>query len=138
MGHGFFAVNVFSRADGVDHDLLVPMVRDSGDEAIDFFVVEKILVAARGGNLLADNFLRERVAAIVEIASSDAFDAGELDGVAKQAGALHANADDAEAEAVAGRRRLQGQRNVLRLQKNCGRSRKRASRTGGAMEKLTA
>jgi len=43
------------------------------------------------------------VAAIVEIASSDAFDAGELDGVAKQAGALHADADDAEAQAVARR-----------------------------------
>src|SRR5947208_11477273 len=104
MGHGFFAVNIFSGADGVDHDLLVPMVRDSGDEAINFLVVEEILVAARSRNLLADNFLRERVAAVVEVASGDAFDAGELDGVAKQAGALHADADDAETEAVARRR----------------------------------
>jgi len=33
---------------------------------------------------------------------------------------------------------LQRQRNVLRLKKNCGRSRERTCGTGGAMEKLTA
>src|SRR6267378_916846 len=54
-------------------------------------------------DFLADNFLGERVAAVVEIASGDTFDAGELDGVAEKAVALHADADNAEAEAVAGR-----------------------------------
>src|SRR5260370_554307 len=68
----------------------------------------------------------------------DAFDSGEGEGVAEQAGALHADADDAEAETVAGRGRLQGKRNVLRLEKNRGGSRKCASGTGGAMEELTA
>src|SRR5216117_1660129 len=110
----------------------------TADEAIDFLVVEKIFVTARGGNFLADNFLRERVAAIVEVASGDAFDAGELDGVAKQAGTLHADADNAKPQTVARRSRLQGQRNVLRLKKNGGRGSERARGARSAMEKLTA
>src|SRR6266568_203793 len=138
MGHGLFAVDVFAGADGVDDDLFVPMVGDGGDEAVDFLVVEKIFVAARGGNFFADNFLGERVAAVVEVASGDAFDAGKLDGIAKQAGTLHADADDAEAQAVARRSRLQRQRNVLRFKKNGGRSRERAGSSSGALEELTA
>src|SRR6202048_5582353 len=43
--HGLFAVDIFSGTDGVDDDLLVPVIRNSGDEAIDFFVVEEIFVA---------------------------------------------------------------------------------------------
>ena len=43
------------------------------------------------------------MAAVVEIGGGYAFDAGELDGVGEQAGALHADADDAEADGVAGR-----------------------------------
>src|SRR5260370_20105694 len=101
MGHGLFAVDVFSGVDGVDDDLLVPMVGNGGDEAVDFFVVEEIFVAARGGNVLADNFLGESVAAVVEGASGDAFDAGQLDGLAEQAGALHVHPDYAEAQAIA-------------------------------------
>src|SRR5438309_10234459 len=34
--------------------LLVPMVGDGGDEAVDFFVIQEILVAACGGDFLAD------------------------------------------------------------------------------------
>jgi len=41
------------------------------------------------------------VATVIEIAGGDAFDAGQLDGVTEQAGTLHADADDAEAETVA-------------------------------------
>src|SRR2546430_8533939 len=33
--HRLFAVDVFSRVDGVDHDLLVPMIGNGGDEAVD-------------------------------------------------------------------------------------------------------
>jgi len=61
-----------------------------------------------------------------------------LDSVGEQAGALHADADDAEAQAVAWCRRLQRQRDMLRLKKNCRRSRERSGGTGGAMEELTA
>src|SRR5713226_4042020 len=108
MGHGLFTVDIFSGVDGVDDHLLVPMIGDGGDEAVDFLVIEEIFVAARGGDFPADNFLGECVAAVVEIASGDAFDAGKLDGVAEQTGALHADTDDAEAQAVARRGRLQG------------------------------
>src|SRR5712664_2608066 len=120
MGHGLFAVDIFAGADGVDDHLLVPMIGDGGDQAVDFLVIEEIFVAARGGDFFADNFLGERVASVVEIASGDAFDAGKLDGVLEQAGTLHSDADDAEAQAVARRGRLQWQRDVFRLEKNCG------------------
>ncbi len=136
--HRLFAVDVFSRIDGVDHDLFVPMVGDSRDEAVDFFVIEELFVAAGGRNCLANNFLGERVAAVVEIASGNAFDARQLDGIGEQAGALHADADDAEAQAVAWCSRLQLQRDMLRLKKNRRRSRQRASGASGAMEELTA
>src|SRR5207244_145297 len=136
--HRLFAVDVFSRVDGVDHDLFVPMIGNGGDEAVDFFVFEELFVTAGGGDFLADNFLGERVAAVVEIASGDAFDARQLDGIGKQAGALHADADDAEAQSVAWCGRLQRQRDMLRLKENCRRSRERASSAGGAMEELTA
>ena len=138
MGHGLFAVDIFAGADGVDDHLLVPMIGDGGDQAVDFLVIEEIFVAARGGDFFADNFLGESMAAVVEIASGDAFDAGKLDGVVEQAGALHADADNAEAQTIARRGRLQGQRNVFRLKNNCGRSRERAGGSSGAMEELTA
>jgi len=118
--------------------LLVPVVGDGGDEAVDFLVIEEIFVAAGGEESLADNFACKGVAAVVEVASGDAFDAGELDGVAEQAGALHADADDAEAETVAGGDGLHREGDVFGFEKNGGGSRERAGGTGGAMEELTA
>ena len=138
MGHGLFAVDIFSGADGVDDDLLVPMIGDSGDEAIDFLVVEEIFVAASGENSFAHDFAGEGVAAVVEVAGGDAFDAGELEGVVKQAGALHADADDAEAQAVAGSDGLHGEGDVFGHKKNGGGGRERAGGPGGAMEELAA
>jgi len=61
-----------------------------------------------------------------------------LDGFFEQAGTLHANANDAEAEAIARRDRLQRQRDMLGLKKNCRRSSERASGAGRAVEKLAA
>ncbi len=46
--HRLFAVNVLTGVDGIHHDLLVPMVGDRRDDAIDFLVVEKLLILARG------------------------------------------------------------------------------------------
>src|SRR5882724_7989431 len=138
VGHGLFAVDVFAGVDGVNDDLLVPMIGDGGDEAVDLLVVEKILITARGGDFFADNFLGERVAAVVEIASRDAFDTRQLDGVAEQTGALHANADDAEANTIARSRHLPGQRIVLRFQKNRRHSRQRASGSGAALQEFAA
>ncbi len=57
VGHGLFAVDVFAGMDGIDDDLLVPMVGNGGDEAIDFLVLEKVLVAARNGKIgIANDF----------------------------------------------------------------------------------
>ena len=114
------------------------MIGDGGDEAVDLLVVEEILIAAGGGDFFADNFLGKRVAAIVEIAGGHAFDTGQLDGVAEQAGALHADTDDAEANTVARSRHLPGQRVVLRFQKNRRHSRQRASSAGTALQEFAA
>src|ERR1700738_159983 len=98
VGHRFFAIDVLAGADGVDDYLLVPVVGNGSDYAINFFV------ARRDGKIgIADDFARERVTAIVEIGGGYALDPGKLHGVGEQAGALHADADDAEADAVAGR-----------------------------------
>src|SRR5712692_4889407 len=103
VGHGLFAVDVFSSVDGVDDDLLVPVVGNGGDQAIDFFVVEEIFVAAGYEEIgIADDFAGEGVAAVVEVGGGDALRAWELHSGGEQAGALHADADDAEAQAIAG------------------------------------
>src|SRR5260370_38313589 len=79
------------------------MVGNGGDEAIDFFVVEEIFVAAGYEEIgIADDFAGEGVVAVVKVCGGDALRAGELHGGGEQAGALHADADNAEAEAVAG------------------------------------
>src|SRR5260370_4350472 len=79
------------------------MVGNSGDQAIDFFVVEEIFVAAGYEEIgIADDFAGEGVAAVVKIGGRDALRASKSDGGGEQAGALHADADDAEAQAVAG------------------------------------
>src|SRR6266567_40212 len=136
--HGLLAVDVFSRAHGVNYNLAVPMIGDGGDEAINSFVSEKLFVNARGGDLIPDDFLGENVAAVVEVAGGDAFDAGELDGFFEQAGTLHADANDAEAEAIARRDRLQRQRDMLGLKKNCRRISFRGSGAGRDLHTLPA
>src|SRR5882757_3387639 len=50
--HRLFAVNVFSGVDGVDHDLLVPVVGNGGDQAIDFLIVADIFVAGGDGQIV--------------------------------------------------------------------------------------
>jgi hypothetical protein len=78
------------------------------------------------------------VPAVVEIASRDAFNARQLDGIGEQAGTLHANSDDSEAQAIARCHILQRQRNIFRLKKNSWRCRKRACGSGRAVKELTA
>ncbi len=43
------------------------------------------------------------MAAVVQIGGGNTFDSGERDRVGQQAGALHADSDHAEAQAIAGR-----------------------------------
>jgi len=138
MGHGLFAVDVFTGADGVNDDLPVPMVGDGGDEAVDFFVIEEIFVTASGGDFFAYNFLSEGVAAVIEVAGGYTLHAGELNGFVEQAVTLHTDADDAEAQAVAGGDGLEWKRDVFGFEENCWRGRERTGGSGGAMEELTA
>ena len=102
--HRLFAVDRFSGADGIDDDLFVPVIGNRGEDAVDVLVVEEIFVAARDHQVgLAGDFAGQQVAAVVQIGRGDAFDAGQREGIGEDAGAFHADADDAEAQAVAGR-----------------------------------
>ena len=77
MGHGLFAVDGLAGADGVYDDLLVPMIGDGGEDAVDFLVVEEIFVAAGDGEVgLGSDFAGEEMAAVVEVGGSDAFNTG--------------------------------------------------------------
>ena len=46
--HRLFAIDRLARADGIDDDLLVPVIRHGGENAVDLFVVEKLFVFSRG------------------------------------------------------------------------------------------
>ena len=81
--------------------IFVPVIGHRGDDAVDLLVVQQLLIAARRRQVGAGDFAGERVAAIVEIAGGGALDTRQRDGPCEQAGALHPDADHAEAHAVA-------------------------------------
>ncbi len=138
--HRFFAVDIFSGVDGVDDDLLVPMIGNGGDQAIDLFVVEQIFVAAGDEKIgIAGNFARERVAAIVEIGGGNALSAGERHGGSEQARSLHADADDAETQTITGRHRgvTGGFQPRVAKQKRVGRG-ESTSRASGFLQEFAA
>src|SRR5258708_35596536 len=116
------------------------MVGNGGDEAIDFFVVEEIFVAAGYEEIgIADDFAGEGVAAVVEVGGGDALRAGELHSGGEQAGALHADADDAEAEAVAGGDAgIAGGFEARVSQEKCVGSGEGAGGSGGALQEFAA
>src|SRR5262249_49033199 len=101
VGHRLLAVDVLPSRDRVHHDLLVPVVGHRGHDAVDLLVREQLLVAPCGPEVLLDDLAREGVAAVVEVAGGRALDTGEGDRGVQEAGALHADPDDAEADAVA-------------------------------------
>src|SRR5882724_4845839 len=142
MGHRLFAIDVFAGVDGIHDDLFVPMIGNGGDDAVDLLVVEEFLIFARGVDLGAgnffDDFFGERVAAIVEVGGSDAFDAGELNGAGEQAGTLHADANDAEADPVAGSDGGGGQRNFFGIEDDGARGDESAGGTGAALQEFAA
>jgi len=102
--HGFFAVDIFAGGERVHNHLLMPVVGHGDEDGVDVFRVEQFLVAARSADVFAGNFLRQVVAAVVEIGGGHAFDARKLDSGRKHATAFHAHADHAEADAVVGAR----------------------------------
>ena len=79
MRHGLLAVHVLAGGNGVDDDLLMPMIGNGNDNRVDLFVIEQLFVAPRGLDGLADDLFREFVAAVVKIAGGNALDAGKRD-----------------------------------------------------------
>src|SRR2546425_50687 len=108
--HRFLAVDVFPGADRIDDDLLVPVIRHRGHDAIDVLVGKQLLVATRDRQIRPHDLARERVAAIVEVGGASAFDAGQLYRRRQQTAALHAHSDHPEPHAIARRdaARLEG------------------------------
>ena len=139
VGHGLFAIDVFAGADGVDDDLLVPMIGDGGDDAVNFFVVEELLIFARSFDFVADDFLCEGVAAVVKICGGGAVDSGEGQRVGEQAGALHADTDDAEADAIAsGDGRFKSAGDVFRVDESIAGDGQGSGGASGFLQELTA
>jgi len=88
---------------------------------------------------VADDFLGQGVPAVVKIGGGDAFDSWESDGGGQQAGALHADADNAKTEAVAGGNDFfQGGWNVLVLNQNVAGDGECSGGASGFLQKLTA
>ena len=102
MGHRFLDIDVLSRADRLDDHALVPVIGHRRDDAIDVLVVEQPAILARGRQIRADDFLRERVAPVVEVGGAGADDSRQGNGRAEEAGPLHADADHPEADRVTG------------------------------------
>src|SRR5258708_20378027 len=86
---------------------------------------------------MADDFARERVAAVVKIGGGDALDARKLHRCGEQAGALHADADDAETQAITrSDRRIAGGFEARVSEKERVGGGERAGGTGGALQEL--
>src|SRR5205823_4754780 len=87
----------------VNDNLLVPVVRDRGNDAVDIFVVDQLLVASRGRQRWPGNLSRQRVPAVIQVARGYALRSRQLKRRAQQSAALHAHADDGETDAIARR-----------------------------------
>jgi hypothetical protein len=94
------------------------VVRNRDNNGVNLFVVEQLFIPSRGLYGFSDNFTRQFVTAIVEIASGYAFDAGELDSSCQQLGALHANPYNSKANTITGRDRLRGCVQRFRIQES--------------------
>src|SRR5205807_3828643 len=64
--------------------------------------VEQSAILAGGGQIGPDDFLGQRMSAVIEVGRGSAGDTGKLNRRAEQAGALHADTDHAEAHGVTG------------------------------------
>ena len=102
VGHRFFTVNILACADGIDHDLLVRVVRDRSHDAVDLFVVQQFLVAPRGMDGFPHNFSGMLVAAVIEIRGRHAFDPRHLDGCRQKSRPFHADTDNSKPDPIAG------------------------------------
>lgn len=103
MRHGLFAVHVLAGAHRVHNDLLVPVVRDGDDQAINVLAAEEIVITAGCYDLWSCDFSRESVARVIQVACGNTFDTRQLDRISEQARALHADTYDTEPHTVAWR-----------------------------------
>jgi len=137
MRHRLFAVDVLAGPDRVHEDLLVPVIGNGGDDAVDLLVVEQFFVTPRRSDFSAGNLLRESVAAIVEVARGHAFHAWKSYSRGEQAAALHTHANDAKTNAVA-RRDFPRGRNASRVEGNAAGGHQGAGGHGTGLQELTA
>ncbi len=105
--HGLFDVNIFARAERVHDDLLVPMVGNGGDDAVDVFVLEQFVIAAGDGKVGAGQSLgpgyggHHKDRRLPRIPTP-----GSLHCIGEQSRSLHANPNHAEAHPIAWRHGL--------------------------------
>ena len=114
MRHGLLAVDVLARGHRVHDHLLVPVIGNRRHDAVDLLVVQECLIAARDGEVRSNDLPRQGVSAVVEVTRGSTFDARQFDGCAQQPGPLHADADHAEADPVAGRNGLRSAYEIAR------------------------
>jgi len=78
VGDRLFAVDILARIYRVNDDSFVPVIRDGRHNAVDFFVVEQILVVSRNGQIRTRDFARKSISAVVKVAGGSAVDTGEV------------------------------------------------------------
>jgi len=78
------------------------VIRHRRDDAVDVLVVEQSAVFTGSGQIRSDDLFGERVPAVVQVGGTGAGHAGQPDRCPEQAVALHAHADHAEPDGVAG------------------------------------
>ena len=119
--HGLLAVHVFAGGAGVFEDAAVVVVHGGDDDGIDVFAVEDGAVVASGEDAgIPDGFAGGDVASVIEIADTDALDAGNAERGVKVFASANAGADGGEADSVAGRYGASGGREDARLKDGFG------------------
>ena len=131
--HGLLAIDILAGGECVHDDLLMPVIGNRDDDGVDIFGVEQFLIAPRGANRFAYDLAGELMATIVEIRGGNALHAGQLDGGREQTTAFHADADNAEADAVAGRCGLGRCERGVGVEKHRRRHQGRPSGAGGCL-----
>jgi hypothetical protein len=127
---------VLAGGERLDRDRHVPVVGGRDQHCVHVLAREDFLVVARREDLLAEQLLRARQAAVVEIGHSNEFDARSLQRRLGVARALDAQADRGEANAIGGTR---GRLRLFRLRLQQVHARRGHDRAGrGALQELTS
>ena len=104
--HGLLAVDVFAGGAGVFEDVAMLVVHGGDEDGVDVFAIEDGAIVAGGGDAgIFYGFLRGDVAAVIQVADSDALDAGHVERSLEVFASANAGADGGEAHGVAGRDR---------------------------------